>query len=123
MIGVFVRRLSGQVMQGLQSVDLALYQRLTLDFQPLDSVLKSRLEQQVLRRLLSRVVIQIAALRPSDSSHFLGASQLWDHGAARKALSVFERRRTGAGQRLAKSPQDMADMIIDQLTRQTSTAL
>jgi N-methylhydantoinase A/oxoprolinase/acetone carboxylase beta subunit len=121
--GRFVRRIAGQCMQGLQGRDLALYQRLTLDFQPLDKVLKSRLEQQVLRRLLSRGVIQIAALTPSDASHFLGASQLWDRGAAQKALSVFGRRRTGAGQRLAKSPQDMADIIIDQLTRQTSTAL
>jgi N-methylhydantoinase A/oxoprolinase/acetone carboxylase beta subunit len=121
--GRFVRRLSGPAMQGLQSRDLALYQRLTLDFQPLDRVLKSRLEQQVLRRLLSRGGVQIAALTPSDASHFLGASQLWDRGAAQKALSVFGRRRTGAGQRLAKNPQDMADMIIDQLTRQTSTAL
>ena len=121
--GRFVRRLSGPAMQGLQSRDLALYQRLTLDFQPLDMVLKSRLEQQVLRRLLSRGGVQIAALTPSDASHVLGASQLWDRGAAQKALSVFGRRRTGAGQRLAKNPQDMADMIIDQLTRQTSTAL
>ena len=121
--GRFVRRLSGPVMQGLQRRDLALYQRLTFDFQPLDRVLKSRLEQQVLRRLLSRGGVQIAALTPSDASHFLGASQLWDRGAAQKALSIFGRRRTGAGQRLAKNPQDMADMIIDQLTRQTSTAL
>ena len=52
--GRFVRRLSGLAMQGLQSRDLALYQRLSFDFQPLDRVLKSRLEQQVLRRLLSR---------------------------------------------------------------------
>ena len=60
---------------------------------------------------------------PSDASHFLGASQLWHYGVAQKALSGFERRPTGAGQRLARSLQDMADMIIDQLTRQTSTAL
>ena len=76
-----------------------------------------------MRRILSRVVIQIAALMHSDASHFLGASQLWDHGVAQKALSVFERRRTGAGQRWSRSPQDMADIIIDQLARQTSTAL
>jgi hypothetical protein len=47
----------------------------------------------------------------------------WDAGAARKALLLFGRRRTGSGNVLSNSEDDVAQMIIDQLTHQTALAL
>ena len=39
------------------------------------------------------------------------------------ALALMGRRRSGAGEPLARTPEDMARLIIDQLTAQTSKAL
>jgi hypothetical protein len=47
----------------------------------------------------------------------------WDAGAARKALQLFGRKRTGAGNVLSTSADDVAQMIVDQLTHQTVLAL
>ena len=47
----------------------------------------------------------------------------WDAGAARLALTLFARQRTGGGDRLAETPEAMAQMIIDQLATQTVDCL
>ena len=47
----------------------------------------------------------------------------WDREAANIALEIFGRRRTGAGNTLAQTGYDMAHIIINQLTAQTSQAL
>jgi N-methylhydantoinase A/oxoprolinase/acetone carboxylase beta subunit len=60
---------------------------------------------------------------PSDASHVLGMADSWDAQAAHKALELFGRRRTGAGDRLAPAPVDMARMIVDRLVHQTGLAL
>jgi N-methylhydantoinase A/oxoprolinase/acetone carboxylase beta subunit len=67
--------------------------------------------------------VQIAALTPSDASHALGRVDAWDAEAAKKALVLMGRRRTGSGDMLAPEPEVMAQTIVDQLTHQTSLAL
>jgi hypothetical protein len=68
-------------------------------------------------------LVQIAGVTPSDASHALDRVDVWDADAARKALRLFGRRRTGAGEMLAPDPDVMAQMIVDQLTQQTALAL
>lgn len=83
----------------------------------------SRMEAPALARLVARGMVMIAGVTPSDASHALGRLDAWDTEAATKALTLFARRRTGAGERLSSGPEPMAQSIIDQLTQQTVDCL
>jgi N-methylhydantoinase A/oxoprolinase/acetone carboxylase beta subunit len=83
----------------------------------------SRMESPALGRLVARGMVMIAGVTPSDASHVLGSVDLWDGEASNKALTLFARRRNGAGERLSAGPEKMAEKIIDQLTRQTVNCL
>jgi len=48
---------------------------------------------------------------------------VWNSDAARMALQLFGRRRTGAGEVLARDPKKLAEIIVDQLTHQTGISL
>ncbi|WP_152464626.1 hydantoinase/oxoprolinase N-terminal domain-containing protein [Sulfitobacter sp. THAF37] len=122
--GRFVRAVPGQSVVGLSAREAALLERLgTGGVQPLGDVLRARIEQGALKRLVERGLVQIAGVTPSDASHVLGRVLEWDSGAARKALQLFGRRRTGAGNVLSNIAEDVAQMIVDQLTKQTCLAL
>lgn len=121
--GRFVRKMPVHDAGGLAERDAALFAKLSLDIQPMNTVIKSRLEAQALIRLVGRGLAQISALTPSDASHFLGYINAWDCDAATKALQLFGRRRNGAGTLLGQDAKNMAQMIVNQLTDQTSTAL
>jgi N-methylhydantoinase A/oxoprolinase/acetone carboxylase beta subunit len=90
---------------------------------PLGDILRARIEHGALKRLIERGLVQVAGVTPSDASHVLGRVLQWDAGAARKALELFGRRRTGAGNMLSTSAEPLAAMIIDRLTHQTALAL
>lgn len=119
----FVRAVAGQTKEGLGTRELALLERIGNQVHPLGDIIRSRVELGALKRLVERGQIQIAGVTPSDASHVLGRVMEWDTGAARKALRLFGRRRTGAGDVLSNSEDDIAQMIIDQLTHQTALAL
>jgi N-methylhydantoinase A/oxoprolinase/acetone carboxylase beta subunit len=121
--GCFVRRLQNMPSGGLADRDAALLDRIGDHVKPLNTVLKIRLETQSLRRLLARGLVQLASVTASDASHALGWATAWDRPAAEKTLPLFGRQRTGAGEMLAKDPQTMARIIVDQLTQQTVLAL
>jgi len=86
-------------------------------------VLRSRMDSAALARLVRRGLVQVAGVTPSDASHVLGRQAGWDGEAARIALEVVARKRTGSGNRLAQGPEQLARMIVDRLTHQTSLAL
>jgi N-methylhydantoinase A/oxoprolinase/acetone carboxylase beta subunit len=119
----FVRAVAGQTKEGLGTRELTLLERIGNQVHPLGDIIRSRVELGALKRLVERGQIQIAGVTPSDASHVLGRVMEWDTGAARKALRLFGRRRTGAGDVLSNSEDDIAQMIIDQLTHQTALAL
>ncbi|WP_299366813.1 hydantoinase/oxoprolinase family protein [uncultured Tateyamaria sp.] len=121
--GRFVRAVPGVQADGLGARDAALLDRIGPEAQPLSAVLKTRMEQGALKRLVARGLVQIGALTPSDACHVLGRLSAWDAEAARLACLLFGRRRTGAGEVLASDPAVMAQMVVDQLTRQTGIAL
>ena len=100
-----------------------LLQRIGDQVHPVGDVLRSRVEQGALNRLLGRGLVQMAGITPSDASHVLGRLDCWDREAADKALVLFARRRIGSGDVLAADPQDLAHMIVDQLTKQTALTL
>jgi N-methylhydantoinase A/oxoprolinase/acetone carboxylase beta subunit len=121
--GRFVRAVAGVEAGGLAERDLALLQRIGEDVHPLGAVLKTRLDGQALHRLVGRGLVQVAGVTPSDASHVLGGLTAWDRSAAEKALLLFGRRRTGAGEVLASDAQTLARMIVARLTEQTVLAL
>ena len=121
--GRFVRAVAGVGREGIGPREAALLERIGEGVHPLGDVLRARIEYGALKRLVERGLVQIAGLTPSDASHALGRVMEWDAGAARKALALFGRRRTGAGNVLSNSEDDVAQMIVDQLTRQTALAL
>lgn len=84
---------------------------------------RSRVETPALDRLVKRGVIIVSGVTPSDASHVLGRTSQWDSDAAQKALTIFARRRIGSGERLSNNANDLADKIIDRLTKQSTWAL
>ncbi len=121
--GRFVRVVAGQTLEGLGPREETLLDRMGDGVHPLGDILRSRIETGALKRLVERGIVQVAGVTPSDASHALGRVDAWDADAARKALRLFGRRRTGAGEMLAPDPDVLAQMIVDQLTQQTALAL
>lgn len=119
----FVLAVAGLSREGLGPREELLLDRIGDNVHPLGDVLKARVEHGALNKLVERGLVQISAVTPSDASHVLDRVREWDAGAARKALVLFGRRRTGAGTVLSTSEQDVAQMIVDRLTHQTALAL
>ena len=119
----FVRAVPGVEADGLPPKDAAVLERVGEGVKPLGEVLRTRLDSSALRRLVGRGLVQVSGITPSDASHVLGRLDAWDAKAARMALELVARKRTGSGNMLARDPETLARMIIDQLTHQTSLAL
>ncbi|MGB3245443.1 MAG: hydantoinase/oxoprolinase family protein [Sulfitobacter sp.] len=119
----FVRAVPGQTREGLGPRGEALLDRIGEMVHPLGDVLRSRVEYGALKQLIERGLVQIGAVTPSDASHALGRVDVWDSEAAKKALRLFGRRRTGSGNMLSPDAGVVAQMIVDQLTQQTVLAL
>lgn len=119
----FVRAVPGQSSAGLARRDLAVLDRVGAEVRPLGEVLRARIEYGALARLTARGLVQLAGVTPSDASHVLGRLDTWDAEAAGSALRLIARKRVGSGQVLAPDAQTLSQMIMDQLTAQTTTAL
>jgi len=121
--GRFVRAVLGQPSVGLSEREAAVLARVGTGVVPLGDVLRTRMEQGALARLVDRGLVQVAGVTPSDASHVLGYTSAWDREAAEKALTIFARRRVGSGDAVASGADVLARMIVDQLTEQTSMTL
>ncbi|WP_170345947.1 hydantoinase/oxoprolinase family protein [Ruegeria atlantica] len=119
----FARRVPGIHAEGVGAREESLLERLGDHVLPLSALLRSRMENGALMRLVDRGIIQVSGVTPSDASHVLGRVRAWDVDAARKALDLMARKRVGSGDMLANSPEALAQMIVDQLTEQTSLTL
>lgn len=119
----FVRRVAGQDDIGLPDRARSLLARITTMPQPLGDVLKTRLDGQAVRQLVSRGLVQVAGPTPTDALHVLGRAVHWDTDASVKALALLARKRGGSGDRHAVDAGAMAWQIFDALTEATGTAL
>lgn len=121
--GQFVIPLWDQMPAGLDAREQTVADRLADGPLRLGHAVQSRMESPALGRLVGRGLVIMAGVTPSDASHALGLVDAWDGEAALKALTLFARRRTGAGTRLAEDGHALARQIIDQLTAQTVDCL
>lgn len=119
----FARVVPGIPSAGIGPREEVLLERLADHVLPLGSLLRTRMEAGALSRLVDRGIVQISGITPSDASHVLGRLGDWDIEAAQKGLELYARKRTGSGDRLAKDAETLAQMIIEQLTEQTSLIL
>lgn len=108
---------------GLDQREAVIVARLSSGPLRLADAVQNRAEDPALKRLVSRGLAILSDITPTDASHLLGDMTEWDGEAARKALTLFARRRTGSGECLSPEPEDLAERIIVQLTRQTTLAL
>ena len=108
---------------GLDRREAAVADRLAGGPLRLSDAVETRVEAPALDRLVSRGLVRIAGVTPSDAAHVAGLVSAWDAGAAEKALTLFSRQKTGAGVRLAPDGVALAPMIIAALHRQTEIAL
>ncbi len=121
--GTFVRAVPGVQVVGLTDRESSLLARIGREVHPLGDILRNRMAQGTLQKLLARGLVQVAGVTPSDASHVLGRLDSWDTEAAEKALTLLARRRVGSGNRLAPDAQTLAELIVDQLTQQTAQIL
>ncbi len=121
--GKFVRAVLGLPAAGLGEREHTLLGRIGTQVHPLGAILRTRMEQGALGRLVDRGLVQVSGVTPSDASHVLGRVAAWDGAAAEKALTLLARRRVGSGECLAPDAQALAQMIVDQLTEQTTLTL
>ena len=119
----FLKRVAGRTQPGMAAREADLLARMGDGVQPLGSVLRTRRDGASLRRLVDQGLVQVAGVTPSDAAHVLGLATQWHTEAARMALTLFGRRRDGAGQRLAADAKTLARMIVDQMTLQTGQVL
>ncbi|MDP5218472.1 hydantoinase/oxoprolinase family protein [Ruegeria sp. 2205SS24-7] len=119
----FVRAVAGMEAGGLGPREQALLDRIGDAVHPMGALLRTRMDHAALNRLVDRGLAQVSAVTPTDACHVLGTLSVWDRDAAEKALTLVARKRIGSGNRLAAEAQDIARMIIDQLTEQTVETL
>jgi N-methylhydantoinase A/oxoprolinase/acetone carboxylase beta subunit len=125
MDGQFVMPVLGRdrTAEGLSDREQRILERIGGQAQEMGLVVSNRMELSALDRLVSRGLVMMSGITPSDASHVLGTQDGWNAQAADLALALFARKRTGAGNRLADGSQTLAKMIVDQLTHQTVEAL
>ena len=125
MDGRFVLPILGRdrTAEGLSDRERKVFDRLDGQAREMAQVVGNRMEASALERLVSRGLVMVSGVTPSDASHVLGTQTGWDIQAADLALTLFARQRTGAGNRLAENSAALARLIVDQLTAQTVEAL
>lgn len=108
---------------GLQPQEQALYERIGAVPISLENLLTSTPQRATLDRLVARGLVHICGLTPSDAMHVLGRQSQWSAEAARLGIELAARTRDGSGQPIASSPEKMAEMIVDRVTRQSSEVI
>ena len=121
--GQFAIPLWSDAPTGLDAREQTIVDRLANGPLRLGHAVQTRMESPALARLVGRGLVILAGVTPSDAAHTLGLVAAWDADAAEKALTLFARRRIGAGTQLAKNASGLAALIIDQLTAQTTDCL
>lgn len=108
---------------GLQPQEQALYEKISMVPLPLEGLLATMLQKVTLDRLVARGLVHICGITPSDAMHVLGGQGQWDAVAARLGLEIAARTRDGSGRPIADSPETLARVLVDRLTRQSADVI
>jgi N-methylhydantoinase A/oxoprolinase/acetone carboxylase beta subunit len=108
---------------GLTPQDEALYQRIGEKPVALNDLLMTSMQKASLDRLVSRGLVHIAGVTPSDAMHVLGRQSQWSVEAARLALELGARTKDGTGKPIATSAEAYAEKIERRMTRQSAEVI
>ncbi len=108
---------------GLQAQEATLFARITDVPIALDQLLTVTQQKATLDRLVARGLVHICGLTPSDAMHVLGRQGQWNRQAADLGMQVAMRQKDGTGRPIAGSPEELAQRIVDRLTRQSAEAI
>jgi N-methylhydantoinase A/oxoprolinase/acetone carboxylase beta subunit len=108
---------------GLQPQEQALYEKIGAVPLPLDGLLVTTLQKATLDRLVARGLVHLCGITPSDAMHVLGGQGQWDAVAARLGLELAARTKDGTGRPIAESPEVLARLLVDRLTRQSADVI
>ncbi|MEM9145529.1 MAG: hydantoinase/oxoprolinase family protein [Pseudomonadota bacterium] len=72
------------------------------------------------RRLLDAGRVRLSAFTPTDAAHVLGLVETHDRAAARKAATLFARRRGADGRVMADTPEALSERVLALLERRSA---
>ncbi|NTF44005.1 hydantoinase/oxoprolinase family protein [Rhizobium rhizogenes] len=108
---------------GLTAPEQALFDRIGAVPVSLDKLLTMTSQKATLDRLVARGLVHLSGLTPSDAMHVLGRQNQWNAEAARLGLALAMRLKDGSGRPIATSVEDLAQKIVDRLTRQSAEVI
>ncbi|NLS18929.1 hydantoinase/oxoprolinase family protein [Rhizobium sp. P40RR-XXII] len=108
---------------GLTAPEQALFDRIGAIPVALDKLLTMASQKATLDRLVARGLVHLSGLTPSDAMHVLGRQGQWNTEAARLGLALAMRLKDGSGRAIAASVEELAQKIIDRLTRQSADVI
>jgi len=74
-------------------------------------------------RLIGRGLLTLATFTPTDALHVTGDFTSFDAEAAMLGAKLIARQKTGIGQPIAETPEELASRTLSELHRRTSLAL
>ena len=107
----------------LQPAETELLELLLAGPTPLETVVTDRRRRRALDHLVACGLAMLSGLTPSDAAHVLGRHDAWDADAARKAATLFARKKDGLGMPIAPNAEDLSASIIDTLVRTSAETL
>ncbi len=99
---------------------------LELGLYPLADLAETRLALGAIDRLVSRSLLVLSAYTPTDAALATGlieSNERYDKSAAMLGGALMARQRTGSGTPQAKDSAAFAEMVLEQLTVQSSLAI
>ncbi|MEM8689728.1 MAG: hydantoinase/oxoprolinase family protein [Pseudomonadota bacterium] len=123
--GVFVSAVgrASAHLAALPEKEQALLDTITPQPLALDKALKTRMQLATLNRLVSRGLVMLSGVTPTDASHVLGTYQNFDAEAARRGLALYASRKDGLGQAFMPGADELARLIVDRLELSSAEAL
>lgn len=109
-----------QMASGLSKGEAELYERMTVEPQPLDRLLNSVSQTAAITRLVSRGLVHLSGFTPSDACHVIGLQNNWNAEAARYGAILYARRKDGAGRPFCDTPEEVSRRTYDALIRRSS---
>lgn len=108
---------------GLTSLEQALFDKIGTAPLALDQLLTATSQKATLDRLVARGLVHLSGLTPSDAMHVLGRQGQWNAEAARFGLALAMRMKDGSGRPIAASVEELAQKVVDRLTRQSADVI
>jgi N-methylhydantoinase A/oxoprolinase/acetone carboxylase beta subunit len=123
--GRFVVRsgLPDALASGLSAADAALFAKISLTPQSLDSLITYSAQTVAVTRLVARGLVQLVGFTPSDAAHVVGRQSNWSANAARIGAQLFCRQKGGDGRAIADSVERLSEWVLHAVTRRSAEVI